>query len=119
MNREVPTLFIDLLERIGNQDHSALTELYAQTSPLLAVYIRRVVKDTWNADEVLQDVYIYIWLNAGAYRRERGTPMAWFYMLARSRALDSLRRDRKDWLVLGLDEQVRPRQAADGGGRAS
>lgn len=104
----------DLLDRIARKDEEALEELRGQTALMLAAYIRRIVRDAWNVDEVLQDVYLYVWLHAAGYRRERGTPLNWLHMLARSRALDSYRRNRTGSRVSSLEEQVRPLPCVEG-----
>jgi len=101
-------LLIDLLRRAGRGDETALREMRHLTQHLLAHCIRRFVKDHWREEEVLQDVYTYIWQHANEYRRERGTPWAWFCTLARSRAIDSIRRTRREPLAVELDDRVRP-----------
>src|SRR3954451_2918792 len=97
-----------LLQRIGSREETAVDEIYGATGPLLKSYVRRIVYDPWQADEVLQDVYLYVWRRAGDFRDERGTPLAWLQMLARSRALDTLRRNRNHELTAELDERVLP-----------
>jgi RNA polymerase sigma-70 factor (ECF subfamily) len=101
-------ILMDLLRRAGRGDETALRELQQLTRRLLAYCIRRVVKDPRREEEVLQDVYTYIWQHTGEYRKERGTPWAWFYTLARSRAIDSIRRTRREPLAVELDDNVRP-----------
>jgi len=92
-NDQIPD---DMLRRIGDGDESALRELQLLTRKRVAGYVGRIVKDHQDAEEVIQDVYTYIWLHARNYRGERGTPWSWIYMLARSRALDRFRRLRRD-----------------------
>lgn len=67
---------IDLIRRAGRGDEMALRELQQLTRHLLGHCIRRFVKDSWREEEVLQDVYTFIWQHAKDYRRERGTPWA-------------------------------------------
>ena len=100
-------LLVDLLRRAGGGDEAALSDLQRLTRNLLAHCIRRIVKDPWREEEVLQDVYTYIWQHAAEYRNERGTPWAWFYTLARSRAIDSIRRSRREPVAVELDDGVR------------
>jgi len=85
-----------LLQRIAQGEQEALAELYDGTSRILTGYIHRFLRDIWIVEEVLQDVYRYIWMNAGTYERERGAPAAWIYTIARSRALDRVRQRRND-----------------------
>jgi RNA polymerase sigma-70 factor (ECF subfamily) len=84
----------ELLRRMARQDQDAMAEFHAITKSMLRACIRRLVRDPWNAEEVLQDTYRCIWMNAGVYRPDRGAPSAWIHMIARSRALDALRRSR-------------------------
>jgi len=86
----------DVLSRIGDGDESALRELQLLTRKRVAYYIGRIVRDRQDAEEVIQDVYTYVWLHARDYRGERGTPWSWIYMLARSRALDRFRQLRRE-----------------------
>lgn len=106
-------LLTDLLLRAGCGDQTALGDLQRMTQAGLGYYIRRIVKDPWHEEEVLQDIYMYIWLHASEYRHDRGTPSAWIYMLARSRAIDCLRRIRRDRALVELDDHVRPKIPAD------
>lgn len=101
----------DLLPRIGYGDESALRELQIRTRARVNYRIRRIVKDPGHAEEVLQDVYTYIWIHAREYliqvdRGERGTPWSWICMLARSRALDRFRQLRRESAETGFDEKV-------------
>jgi RNA polymerase sigma-70 factor (ECF subfamily) len=103
-----PALLMDLLRRAGHGDEPALRDFQQGTRTWLAHYIRRIVKDRCDQEEVLQDVYTYIWLHAAEYRGERGTPLAWLCVLARSRAPDRVRRTRRQRAAVEFDDQVRP-----------
>ena len=98
-------LLADLLRRVGNGDEPALGDLQQQTRTSLARSIRRILTDPWHGEEILQDVYTYVWRHAAEYRDDRGTPSAWLHMLARSRALDRLRLTRRDRGAVEFDEQ--------------
>jgi RNA polymerase sigma-70 factor (ECF subfamily) len=43
-------------------------------------------------------------MNASAYREERGALTAWVYLIARSRALDALRRGRRNPFIRSLED---------------
>jgi RNA polymerase sigma-70 factor (ECF subfamily) len=43
------------------------------------------------AEEITLDVYTQVWRLAPTYSQEKGAPMTWLLMLARSRAIDHLR----------------------------
>jgi RNA polymerase sigma-70 factor (ECF subfamily) len=101
MNDDSSHLLIALLERIAHHDVTparrrdaelALRELYDTTGGrLYAVALRVVGKAEW-AEDVLQDTFLQVWRTAHDYRGTLSPPMAWLGLIARSRALDFLRR---------------------------
>ncbi|HEY8360083.1 MAG TPA: sigma-70 family RNA polymerase sigma factor, partial [Ramlibacter sp.] len=54
----------------------------------------RIVRDQ-GAEDVLAEVYIQVWRSLASYDALRGEPAAWLSTIARSRALDHLRRERR------------------------
>jgi RNA polymerase sigma-70 factor (ECF subfamily) len=108
MIAETESLLRDLWLRASSGDETALSDLCQQTRTWLANYIRRIVKDPGQAEEVLQDVYTYIWFHAEKFRDDRGTLLSWLGTLARSRAIDRLRRIRRDRVLTEFDDRVRP-----------
>lgn len=51
----------------------------------------RVTKDRKVAEEVVQEVFLYAWLNTESYNAARSSLLTWLSMLCRSRAIDYLR----------------------------
>jgi RNA polymerase sigma-70 factor (ECF subfamily) len=113
MISDTEALLTDLLRQAGCGNEAALRDLQQLTRTLLAHCIRRIVKHPWHEEEVLQDVYTYIWLHAKEYKSERGTPLAWLCTLARSRAIDCFRRARRERVVVEFDDCVRPMVTPD------
>jgi len=74
----------------GNQE--ALGQLYDETAPSLNGLLIRMLGLPQDAEEVLMDVYMKAWKNAAAYSPERGSVQAWLMMMARSVAIDRMRR---------------------------
>jgi RNA polymerase sigma-70 factor, ECF subfamily len=83
-----------LIRGVAGGDQQALASLYDATSRAVYGLLLRILADASAAEEVLLDVYAQVWRQANAYRRERGTPLAWLTAIARSRAIDRLRRGR-------------------------
>lgn len=83
---------VRLLERIRGQDDAALGRLYDLTLGRVYGLVLRIVRDPMCAEEVAEDVYFAVWQNASRYDPSRGRPLAWLLVMARSRALDALRR---------------------------
>ncbi len=74
----------------GNQE--ALGRLYDETAPSVNGLLLRMLGLPQDAEEVLMDVYMKAWKNAAAYSPERGSVPAWLLMMARSVAIDRIRR---------------------------
>jgi RNA polymerase sigma-70 factor, ECF subfamily len=94
-----------LLGRIAQRDHAALSELYdATATPLFSVALR-IVHDPSDAEEVLQDVFVQIWEKAPTFDRRLGSAFSWVLSITRHRAIDRLRsKQRKARLVEQLVE---------------
>jgi len=81
----------DLLRRIAAQDRAALAEFYDQTAGILFSTTLRMLGDTSEAEEVVQDVFVQIWAKAASYDAKLGKPFHWAMGIARNRAIDRLR----------------------------
>lgn len=83
-----------LLARVREKDEAALAAFYDATSRMVYGYALRILKDPADAEEVLVDVYRQIWERASQYASDRGSALGWLMSIARSRAIDRLRRNR-------------------------
>jgi RNA polymerase sigma-70 factor, ECF subfamily len=83
-----------LIREAAAGDQQALASLYDATSRAVYGLLLRILADASTAEEVLLDVYAQVWRQAASYNAERGTPLAWLTTIARSRAIDRLRRGR-------------------------
>lgn len=86
----------ELIRAAAAGDQHALAALYDATSRTVYGLLLRILADASAAEEVLVDVYEQAWRQAGLYSRERGSPLAWLTTIARSRAIDRLRRGRRE-----------------------
>lgn len=86
----------ELICGAASGDQHALAELYDATSRTVYGLLLRILVDASAAEEVLLDVYEQVWRQASQYSRERGSPLAWLTTIARSRAIDRLRRGRRE-----------------------
>ena len=85
-----------LLLRMSRKDEAAFEKLYAVTKRKLFSTVLLVVKRRHLADEILQEVYVRIWLNADAYRSSLGSPMMWMITIARNLAIDVARKPARE-----------------------
>ena len=81
----------NLIGRVALGDRKAFDALYEATSAKLNAVCISVLKDRPAAEEVLQEVYIRVWNNAGRYAANGLSPMTWLITIARNRAIDRLR----------------------------
>jgi RNA polymerase sigma-70 factor (ECF subfamily) len=81
-----------LIQRIAQGDQQALAPLYDETSRFVYALALRILQDYGLAEEATMDVYLQIWRHAHSYAPARGNPSAWLLNMARSRAIDLLRR---------------------------
>jgi RNA polymerase sigma-70 factor (ECF subfamily) len=80
-----------ILAGLRSSDPAALEDLYALHGPLVYRVALRVVGDAEAAQDVVQEVFVYVWRNAQRYDDARGTIESWLVTLARSRGIDRLR----------------------------
>jgi RNA polymerase sigma-70 factor, ECF subfamily len=107
-------LLTALLARIALHDEQAFQQLYAATATRLHALVLHLTQHAPWADEVLEAVYWQVWRDAPRYNATRGRAMAWLMVMARSRALDAWRRERRHGHLRTL-----PRVAHEGSDRGA
>ncbi len=85
----------------GRQE--ALAALYDETSPMINGLLRRMLERPEDAEEVLLDIYLKAWKNAGGYSEKRGSVQAWLVIMARNAAIDRIRHHRAQPRAVCLD----------------
>ena len=81
-----------LLLRMSGKDEAAFVALHAATKRKLFSTVLPVVRRRHLAEEILQEAYVRIWLNASTYRSTMGSPMMWMITIARNLAIDVARK---------------------------
>jgi RNA polymerase sigma-70 factor, ECF subfamily len=87
-----------LIHRISQRDQSALNELYELSVSRVYGLAVRVLRNTADAEEVVSDVYLQIWDKAQSFEITRGSVAAWMNTLTWSRAMDRLRKTKRDFI---------------------
>ena len=80
------------MKAVSRGRQAALAELYDRHGKRLRATIDGVVHEGAEADDVLQEIFIQIWDEAGRYSPKAGKPLGWMVTIARRRAIDRLRR---------------------------
>ena len=80
-----------LVARVERRDAQALALLYDRHAGRLMGLAQRILGDTGEAEEVLQEVYLHVWKAAATFDPSRGPVLAWLLVATRSRSIDRLR----------------------------
>lgn len=88
---ERENLLAGLLLQTAAGDQEAFSEFYRRTSRQVTALVLRVVIDRELGEEVVQEVFLVVWQDAGKYRQTLGTPTAWLMTIAHRRAVDTVR----------------------------
>ena len=83
----------DLLVAVVARNEDAFRELFARFAPKANALAARVVRNRPLADEVVQEVFLWVWERPSDYRSARGSVRAWIMTLAHRRAVDRVRRE--------------------------
>ena len=87
--------------------------LYDRYSSIVYSIALRVLGDTGAAEDVLQEVFLQLWRNPGVFDSSRGNMAAWLAVIARNRAIDSLRKRRPEADIADVVVSVEPDLAGD------
>jgi RNA polymerase sigma-70 factor (ECF subfamily) len=79
------------VDRTAGGDAEALAMLYDRHARHVFSLACRILGDPAEAEEVVQDVFSQVWLQAGRYDPARAPVVAWLLMMTRSRAIDRRR----------------------------
>ncbi|MGB8507527.1 MAG: sigma-70 family RNA polymerase sigma factor [Pyrinomonadaceae bacterium] len=82
---------IELVHAVARGEEPAFISLYDRYSSILLGLLLRILHSRAEAEDVLQDVFLQVWQQAGSFDTTRGRPFTWIVTLARSRAIDRLR----------------------------
>lgn len=82
-----------LLKHIADGDQQAFSDFYDATISRTFGVAMRIMANKQLAEEVVGDVYMQVWRTAVNYNTDLAAPMTWLTMIARSRAIDALRKE--------------------------
>lgn len=88
----------------GRGDESAFADLHRATHSYLYHVALRVLGTPAQAEEVLQDAYLSIWLQARRYQPELGSAMTWLITVVRNQAISALRAQRAERHTVSLSD---------------
>jgi RNA polymerase sigma-70 factor (ECF subfamily) len=83
-----------LVARLRDNDTAAFTILYDRHRRLAFGLAYRLLDNAAAAEDVVQDAFLSLWRNAGAFQPQRSTARAWLLSMVHHRAIDQLRKIR-------------------------
>jgi RNA polymerase sigma factor (sigma-70 family) len=84
---------VALLRRVRDGDATALSDLYGRFGGPLYALAYQVVRDAGAAEDIVQEVFMAVWRDAGRFDPAKGSPAGWLFALTRHKAIDLLRRE--------------------------
>jgi RNA polymerase sigma-70 factor (ECF subfamily) len=85
------TEIADLISRVALGDRQAFQQLYQRSSAKLFGICIRILGDSAEAEDALQDVFIKVWQHAASFQSSRASGITWLSAIARNQAIDRLR----------------------------
>lgn len=101
-----------LLSSIAAGDQAAFAMLYDRFAPRAYGLIVKLIGRRPDAEDVLQEVFADVWRRSSLYNPALGSAETWILMIARSRAIDRLRKLRREQQRLGALSALAPELAA-------
>ena len=88
MDDQTRSALTDALLRTGSKDRRAFRLVYRLTAAKLFGVCLRICGERKIAEDVLQEVFVTVWLRADRFNPDRGSAIAWLATIARNRSLD-------------------------------
>jgi RNA polymerase sigma-70 factor (ECF subfamily) len=87
-------------ERIRDRAPDSLADLYDGFAGAMFSLALEILGDRWEAEEIIQDVFAYVWKKPESYSPEKGKFSSWLLVITRNRSIDRIR-SRKRKVVHG------------------
>ena len=81
----------ELLIAISKGDSNCLSEFYDRHSRLVYGALLRLLNDTDDAEDILQEVFVQVWRKASTYQSDLGSPKNWLVRIAHNRGINLIR----------------------------
>lgn len=81
-----------LLERVRGGNQQAMADFFDRYGGMVYSVALRVLKDPGQAEDLMQEVFFQLWRKPDAFMQGRGALSGWLMVVARNRAIDTIRR---------------------------
>ncbi len=79
------------IEQLKDREEQAFEQLYNDYAPMLFGIILRIVDNQADAENLLQDCFVKIWMNIAQFDPQKGWLATWMINIARNCAIDFMR----------------------------
>lgn len=80
-----------LLERVSRGDREALSVLFRRHARMVRILGERILRNTSEADDLVQEVFLFVFRKAGLFNSDRGSARSWLAQVTYHRAFDRRR----------------------------
>ncbi len=82
---------VELLRQIAAGDRVAFAEFYDRHSTLMFSVASKILSNSNEAEDVLQETFLQVWEKAGSFDSKLGKASSWVVILVRNKAIDRIR----------------------------
>ena len=97
---------LELMSAIAQSNQGSLSQLYDRYARLLFSLAYKILGSVEESEEVVLDVFSQVWHHGDAYQPERGRVDTWLFTMARSRAIDRLRKRQRQTKIVDASTQA-------------
>jgi RNA polymerase sigma-70 factor (ECF subfamily) len=87
-------------------DRAALVEMFRRYSRLVLSIAIRILRDVAEAEEIVQEVFLFLHQRSSEFDRDKGDAKGWVVQLAYHRSLDRQRSLRRSEIYFGTDDRA-------------
>jgi len=95
----------EIWSKIQKGDVAAFEELYDGFAGAMFSLSLEILSDRWEAEEVIQDIFSFLWKKPDAYSPQKGKFSSWLLVLTRNRSIDRYR-SRKRRIDRGETDEI-------------
>lgn len=100
----------ELMQGVLAGEQAAFNELYSRHHMLLCRIVGQMLPNDGDVEETVQDIFAEVWNRAANFNPSKGQALGWIICMARRRAVDRIRRGRRNTEAKAALQQA----AADG-----
>ncbi len=82
-------------ERLRDREPDSLVDLYDGFAGAMFSLALEILGDRWEAEEVIQDVFAYVWKKPESYSPDKGKFSSWLLVITRNRSIDRMRQRKR------------------------